>query len=41
MEDVGAGDGVEGEEVEEEDSTKINQHMDVRHRQQEETQKGG
>ena len=34
-------DGVEDEDVEEEDSTKIYQHMDVSHQQQEETKQGG
>ena len=36
-EDVDAGDSVEGKDVEEKYSTKINQRMDVYHRQQEET----
>ena len=40
-EDVVVGDGVEGEVVEEEYSTKINQHMEVSHQQQEATQQGG
>ena len=38
---MGTGYGVEGEDVEEEDSKKINQHMDVGHRQQDEAQQGG
>ena len=38
---MGAGDSVEGEDMEKEDLKKINQHMDVIHRQKEETQQGG
>ena len=39
-EDVDVVEGVEGEDVEGHDSTKTNQHMDVRHQQQEEMQQG-
>ena len=39
-EDVDAVEDVEVKDVEGQDSTKINQHMDVSHQQQEEMQQG-